>query len=241
MGRAFIHLLVITVLSAVAFTMFANINFMGQGNRFMDWAQANLPTIMMQGRTMSTDAQEPFFATYDEFNLNFVFSTKQAFAIEATPLSPNTVVFEANRLLYVLDNNAYEEYTFDSMTELPENLNIAIDAEGWGRIKAVLNKWFFPIVLLFVFLFTLVAYFIAAVINALIGLIIALIVKTRLAFGALLSIAIYSLTLLNLIVIAGFFVPFLAFPFRGIILLVITLFYVTMAILVNKAEMQRAA
>jgi hypothetical protein len=92
-----------------------------------------------------------------------------------------------------------------------------------------------------VFLFTLVAYFIAAVINALIGLIIALIVKTRLAFGALLSIAIYSLTLLNLIVIAGFFVPFLAFPFRGIILLVITLFYVTMAILVNKAEMQRAA
>jgi hypothetical protein len=239
-GRAFIHLLVITALYAVAFTIFANINFMGQGNRFMDWAQGNLPTIMMQGRTMSTDAQEPFFTTYDGFNLNFVFSTKQAFG-DLTSLTPNTVVFEANRLLFIGDNNTYEEYTFASMTELPENLNIAIDAEGWGRIKAVLNKWFVPIVFLLVFIFTLVAYFIAAIIYALIGLVVALIVRTKLAFGALLSIAIYSLTLLNLIVIAGFFIPFLAFPFRGLILFLVTMFYVTMGILVNKAEMQRAA
>jgi hypothetical protein len=239
MGRAWMHLLLITVLYAIAFTMFANIHFLGQGNRFMDWAQGNFPTIMMQGRTMSTDAQEPFFTTYEGFNLNFVFSTKQAFG-DLTSLTPNTVVFEASRLLFIGDDNTYEEYTFASMTELPENINIAIDSAGWGRIKGVLNKWFFPVVFIFVFIFTLGAYFIAAVVYALIGLIVAKIVKTKLSFGALLSIAIYALTLLNLVVIVGFFVPFLAFPFRGLILFLITMFYVTMGIIVNKSEIKSA-
>jgi hypothetical protein len=72
-------------------------------------------------------------------------------------------------------------------------------------------------------------------------LIVAKIVKTKLSFGALLSIAIYALTLLNLVVIAGFFVPFLAFPFRGLIFFFITMFYVTMGIIVNKSEMKSAA
>jgi hypothetical protein len=238
-GRAWMHLLLITVLYSIAFTMFANIQFLGQGNRFMDWAQGNLPTLMMQGRTMTTDAQEPFFTSYDGFGLNFVFSTKQEFG-DLSSLTPNTVVVEGNRLLFIGDNNTYEEYLFSSMTELPENINIAIDSAGWGRIKAVLNKWFSPVVLLFVFIFTFFTYFIAATVYALIGLIVAMIVKTKLSFGALLAIAIYAMTLLNLVIIVGFFIPFLVFPFRGLILFFITVFYVVAGVIVNRSETKSA-
>ncbi len=240
LGRAFVHLLLITVLYSVAFTIFANMVFLGRANDFMTWAQGNLPTVMMQNRTMSTDAQEPFFTTYDGFNLNFVFSTKQAFG-DLANLAPNTVVFEADRLLFIGNDNTYEEYLFSQMTDMPENINIAIGPDGWSKIKVVLNKWFTPIVFLFVFLFTLVAYFIAAGVYALIAMIISMFLRIKLKFGSLMAIAIYALTLLNLIVIAGFFVPFLVFPFRGIVLFIITVFYVTVGVLANKSEIQRAA
>ncbi|MBN1493264.1 MAG: DUF1189 family protein [Candidatus Omnitrophica bacterium] len=237
-GRALMHLLMISLLYTIAFTVFLNMQVLSPINLFVDWTAENFPTIMLQGRELTTDAQEPFFATYENFGLTFVFSTKQEFT-DIGSQAPNTVVVERSRVLFVGNDNTVEEYDLASMKDLPENINVAVDSEGWIRIKVVLNKWFTPIVFLFVLIFSWIAYLVAAVIYALLGMIIGLLVRAKLDFGALAKIAIYAVTLLNLIVILGLFVPLLAFPFRGIVLFILTLGYMTAGIMVNKPE-QRA-
>lgn len=234
-GRPFLHVLLMSLILTIGMTVFINVQGIATMNRFIDWAEENFPTLVLEGREISTDAQEPYFVNFEEGGIQFVFSTKEAFG-DLQTLEPNSILIEKDRLVYVGDEGSYEDYDLTSLEDIPEDTTLTIDRAVLGKFQALINKYIPPVLFVLLLVFFFVGYFISALFYSLIGVLICAISGIALRFGQVYAVAIYALTLMNIVFTLGLFFPFLRFPFRSLILILITVVYVVMGVLVNKKE-----
>lgn len=234
-ARTFMHIVFIAVLLTIGLTIFAQTHALKPFNDFIGWAAEEFPVLFVQGKTITTDAQEPYFINYTKTNLNFVFSTKQPFPAVNT-LNPNTVVMENARMLFVGADDAVEEFTFDQMRDVPDTINATVDHDVIVKLKKVVNTWFMPVVVIGAFIFSVIGYCISAFFYSLVAFVISKIFKVTLGYFSLLSIAVYALTAMNLVVLAGLLIPVLNFPFRSLLLIMIAVIYLVGGIRANKKE-----
>lgn len=233
-GNTFLYLLLLAVIVTISFTIFTNIYGVTRLQDFIAWAQENFPPISVAHYEMTTTAQEPYMASYDAANLEFIFSTQQPFSFPEN-LQKNAVVFEKERALYVdAATGEYNEFAYDEIENLPENAAFTIDKPMWQRLHAVIGRWAVPVVFGLFLLIAILAFCFIALLYSIIGFIFSLVFRVHLPFPRVYSIAAHALTFWAVYTTIGNFVPLLQFAGKEFLLVGLTLGYVLWGVLANK-------
>jgi len=143
-------------------------------------------------------------------------------------------LIEKDRLVFVGgDPIGEEEYLLEGLDNMADDAVLTLDGEAITKAKKLLNTFFSPVVFIITLVASIFGYLISALFYSLFALIIKMFLNSKLEFGSLYCISVYALTLMNLVMTLGLFVPFINFPFRFIFLLVATLFYIYGGVAVN--------
>lgn len=235
LGRAFLHLFLLVIIYSFGFSVFMNKTVLTEINDFISWASENFPSVYISGKTLSTDAQEPLFLNYKEGLVSFVFSTKQDYG-DLGSLEENTVVIENQRILFVGPDNQVTPYDLDNLQQLDENLAGTIDKKSLEQLDKVINRFFSPVVFFAILIVSIFAFLMVSFLWSLVGALLNLIIRAKIKYDGVYSVAIYSLTAVNLMVFLGFLFPAFNFPFRNVVGLALIFFYLIVGLVVNRGE-----
>ena len=235
-SRAFLHMLILTILYAILVTHFASKYVLSEMNEFAGWARDNFPSITIEAGRVSTDANEPYFTSFEPYELNFVFSTRRDYQ-DIDNLSPNTVVVESDQVLFFDGQDTYEPFSMDELVEnTPDGAIIQATPETIERFRQGLNRLFRPLTFVCMFAAALLGYFVMLFILSLYALIADKVLKTNLSYKQILSIVSYGLTPFYLLLYFQQFFVDLELPNPIGIGFVLALVYIALGIRANQVE-----
>lgn len=210
-ATAFKYLLLFLLIITIALSVRFSFILLNGTNFIADWISTNIPEITIRNGEVSSPAQQPYIKGTNDFV--FILDTTG----QTTQIAPEYragILLLKNKIVHKQSEVETREYDLSRTPYFVLNKAIV------DRIKSIFVWITIPLMVIFLYLYYITAKLIQALIFSLLTLIINAVSKSKITYGGLLNIGIFTLTLptiLGTIVdIIGLRMPFFWLIYTGI-------------------------